>query len=148
MYWLANVLLILIFIMFFVALITPWVIGSEADSVGGKVVGFVVSAVVLWACVWGLVSAHAANLRSTQEIVTIKVNKAERVGDGNKSSKYLIFTDKGVFENTDEWYYGKFDSSDLYNEIQAGKSYTCTTVGWRIEFWSSYRNIINCKATS
>jgi len=60
----------------------------------------------------------------------------------SEGSKYLVFTDGEVFENTDSWLNGKFDSSDVYNNLDVGKTYHCKVVGWRIQIMSWYRNII------
>lgn len=59
--------------------------------------------------------------------------------------KYLIFTDKGVFENTDSWVELKFNSSDLYGKLERGKSYNLRVYGWRIPFLSKYKNITRAK---
>lgn len=75
--------------------------------------------------------------------ITIVVNEKERVTDkdGN-GSKYLIFTDGEVFQNSDNIWWLKFNSSDLYGIIKPGKKYNVTVCGWRIPFFSSYRNIV------
>jgi hypothetical protein len=77
---------------------------------------------------------------------TATVVEKERVikhGD----SKYLIFTedndgDVRVFENTDIWIRGKFNSSDMYAQIKVGETYTFHVIGYRIPFMSMYENII------
>lgn len=62
--------------------------------------------------------------------------------------KYLIFvklqdgTNK-VFENTDNMFLGKLNSSDVYGEIEVGKEYRFETYGFRNEFFSMYENIID-----
>lgn len=83
---------------------------------------------------------------STQDSVSFKVEKTERIVDGsgeNMRSRYLIFTTKETFENTDEFFVGKFNSSDLYGAIKANKTYRARVVGVRIPFFSWYRNILN-----
>lgn len=37
----------------------------------------------------------------------------------------------------------KFDSSDVYGELEIGNSYEVRVVGWRIPLLSWYRNIID-----
>jgi Protein of unknown function (DUF1523) len=83
----------------------------------------------------------------TDRDVTFTVNKTERVmsKDGN-SSKYLIFTDKGVFENTDTFWYWKFNSSDIYGDMRNGNTYTAHVYGWRIQFLSMYPNVISANS--
>lgn len=80
---------------------------------------------------------------------TITVKRLERIvessGSGettSTSSKYLVFTNNEVFENTDSWLYLKFSSSDLYSKLEEGQTYKVKVAGWRIPFLSWYRNII------
>lgn len=80
----------------------------------------------------------------SQEWTDIKPTEKLVKADGNKS-KYLIFTDNEVFENTDEFILGKFNSSDLYRDLEIGKDYHCLVTGYRIPFLSWYRNIIKCE---
>jgi len=78
---------------------------------------------------------------ATQDYATFTVDKAERVVDGN-SSRYLIFTEKETFENTDSIAFFKFNSSDIYGRIDEGKTYRAKVSGIRVPFFSWYRNII------
>ena len=55
--------------------------------------------------------------------------------------KYLVFTDKGVFENTDTWYYFKFNSSDVQARVVKPGKYRINYYGWRVPFFSKYPNI-------
>ncbi len=73
----------------------------------------------------------------TQEVY---VNKSERV-----EQTYMVYSDKGVFRNEDSWHYFKFDSSDLYNKLEQGKTYTCKSYGFRVGFLSVYPNLVSCK---
>lgn len=77
--------------------------------------------------------------RST-ETVTVVNSMVKPAGD---TSKYLVYTDKGVFENTDTWYYFKFDSSDVQSKIMQGGKFKITTYGFRVPFLSKYKNITN-----
>ncbi len=80
---------------------------------------------------------------ATHRNETFTVQKSERIADG-RSGRYLLFTDKGVYEDTDSLYNGKFNSSDVYAQLIAGKAYTCDVVGWRNGFFSWYPNVIKC----
>lgn len=79
---------------------------------------------------------------------TVTVTDKERVIENNKekTSKYLIYGENQnetyVFENTDNWLRGKFNSSDFYGKIKEGKTYKFTVIGYRIPFFSEYENII------
>jgi hypothetical protein len=85
---------------------------------------------------------------STAAQTTITVTDKERIveNDGEKvSSKYIVYTDKGAYENTDILFLGKFNSSDLQGQLITGKTYEVTVYGWRIPFLSMYKNITNVK---
>ena len=52
-----------------------------------------------------------------KENISITVEDKERISNrSSDSSKYLIFTKNEVFENTDELFYLKFNSSDIYQK--------------------------------
>ena len=79
----------------------------------------------------------------TSEDITITVVDKERVVDsGGGDSKYLVFTETEVFENTDCLALGKFNSSDVYGQLEIGETYQVQVYGWRIPFLSMYRNIV------
>ena len=48
-----------------------------------------------------------------------------------------------MFQNTDEWIRGKWNSSDIQGSLEVGKTYTVVVVGYRIPFLSCYENIIS-----
>ena len=82
----------------------------------------------------------------TREKVVFIVKNTERVVTGNGdslSSKYLVFTDKETFQNTDTIFYMKFNSSDIYGAIEKESKYESVVYGWRIPFLSMYRNIVS-----
>lgn len=113
---------------------------GEFQLVASVFIVVIVALVIIFSIVFAII-------RSTHhEQVTFKVNKSERVVDrGGKSSRYLVYTDNGVYQNTDSLINGKFDSSDVYNQIQAGHKYSCDVTGWRNGFMSWYPNIVSCK---
>ncbi len=80
---------------------------------------------------------------------TVTVVRVERE-NYNEPGEHLIYCEAAdgtaiVFENTDEWLRGKFNSSDFYAQIKEGETYTFTVVGVRIPFLSLYQNIIEIK---
>jgi len=75
------------------------------------------------------------------QVVEFTVISKERV-NSKESSSYLIFTTKGTYTCEDTWMRGKFSSSDMYGGIIPKTKYRATVVGWRIPFFSSYKNII------
>ena len=79
---------------------------------------------------------------TTQERVEFVLVGKERVGDSD-SSKYLLFTESETFENSDIMILGKFESSDIYGQLEDGKTYRATVCGYRIGFLSMYRNVVS-----
>jgi|SaaInlV_100m_DNA_2_1039680.scaffolds.fasta_scaffold21540_1 hypothetical protein len=74
------------------------------------------------------------------ETNTITVTKVENIVDG-KNSTYLLFTESEVFENSDCFIRGKFDSSDFYNQFKDLGTFEVKTYGYRIPFFSMYKNV-------
>ena len=96
----------------------------------------------------GIVGACSANAVSHLDreayTATVVDKQVKRYG---KSDKYLIYTKlqdgkTRVFENTDSILEGKVNSSDLWADIEKGKTYELKTYGWRVPLLSSYENII------
>ena len=81
---------------------------------------------------------------------TITVTDKERIYEGSgdtSSSKYLVFGDDAngdslVFENTDCFIRGKWNSSNIQGQLKEGNTYKVTVVGYRVSFFSMYQNII------
>ena len=76
-----------------------------------------------------------------RDTILAEVVKTERVCSRQDDCKYLVFTDKGVFENTDSLLNFKWNSSDIYGELKVGETYTFNVYGWRVPFLSMYKNI-------
>jgi hypothetical protein len=109
---------------------------------------FVIIGVLLFV---GAIAGGFIIQKSTEKTVTFRVKDKERVQNCNSDgcdSKYLIFTDHGTFKDTDALLYFKFNSSDLYGNLERGKTYTCKVNGFRFGFTSSYQNIISCEDAS
>ena len=82
----------------------------------------------------------------TVEYYVVTIEEKERIVTGSGediSSKYLVFTDKKVFQNTDALFHLKFSSSDLQGRLKVGRTYKLKTYGWRIPFLSTYENIVS-----
>lgn len=72
--------------------------------------------------------------------LTVTIKDKEQINyeeDGKTFSKYLIYTDQEVFENTDDWFYLKLNSSDLYGQLDKGSTYKIWITGWRIQIFST-----------
>jgi hypothetical protein len=85
---------------------------------------------------------------SSGETIEVTVTNKERIveseGDG-VTSKYLVFTESEVFENEDALFLGKWNSSDVQGKLKVGETYTVKVIGWRVPFFSMYRNIVEIK---
>jgi hypothetical protein len=75
----------------------------------------------------------------TKAPATIEVQEKEAVGGEN--GKYLIYTKDEVFENGDSFWSLKWNSSDVYRQIEPGSCYHTTAWGVRVPFLSMYRTI-------
>lgn len=86
---------------------------------------------------------------SSSTDVTIKVTKTDRIVESSGSgkdltvtSKYLVYTTDETFENTDAMFFGKYSSSDFQGKLLPNTTYKVKVVGWRLPFFSTYRNIV------
>jgi len=79
-----------------------------------------------------------------EEHITVTIKDKERVNK-NSDSYYLVYTDKEVFTIQDSMVKMRWNSSDVYGALEIGKTYDLTAYGWRIEYTSSYRNILEYK---
>lgn len=66
--------------------------------------------------------------------------------DGKVRSTYMIYTDAGVLRNDDAGWFAKFNSSDIYGELDIGKRYRMKIYGWRIPILSMYPNIVSIQS--
>lgn len=48
-----------------------------------------------------------------------------------------------VFQNRDAKWWLKFNSADIQARLQEGKTYRMTVTGWRVGFFSWFRNIVS-----
>lgn len=82
-----------------------------------------------------------ANRYTITAVVTDKAVK-----NYNDNGRYLIYTKDSdgtilVMEIEDNIFVGQFNSSDIYAEIETGKTYTFDVGGSRVPFFSWYPNI-------
>lgn len=90
----------------------------------------------------------ARSVFGSTHTVTFKVVDRQRVCSRSSGGgcQYLIWTDKGVFKDTDSLLHWKFRSSDLYGQLTPGKRFTCKVYGIRSGLVSEYPNITSCTA--
>ena len=109
--------------------------------------GKLTKALIIFICILCVIAVTVSICASFNDhTYEVMVTDKERINDSD-GGKYLIYGfDKDgnslVFENVDTLLRFKFNSSNIYAEIEEGKFYKATVVGWRIPFLSSYENII------
>lgn len=106
--------------------------------------GFVI--VVLIMVVLGIGTTVLTSFNDHSAAITV-TDKERVVDTGNNTSKYLVMgkDEDGnpvVYENTDNLIRMKFNSSNIQADMEIGKTYQVTVVGYRIPFLSMYENII------
>jgi hypothetical protein len=82
---------------------------------------------------------------TVRAMVTDKERQVSSDGDGGTTSRYIVFTDKEVFENTDSMIRGKWRSSDVQGKLHAGCTYDFNVYGFRNGPFSVYRNIVDAQ---
>jgi hypothetical protein len=61
------------------------------------------------------------------------------------STNYWIYTNHETLQDSDNLFVGKWDSPNIYNELQVGHTYNMTVIGLGIPTLGWYRNIIQFK---
>lgn len=82
--------------------------------------------------------------KTTVENACVSDKNVKRSGE---SEKYLIFTDKGTFEVTDNFVHFRFNSSDVYGSIRKDTCYNFVVTGFRSGLLSEYQNILEVTLT-
>ena len=89
----------------------------------------------------GLVIRTAAIEYGNNQVIEITI-KDKYIKNGGKSGKYLIVDSNGnTYQVTDLLFKGKFNSTDIYNQLEIGKTYKVEISGKRIHIFSMYQNI-------
>ena len=107
----------------------------RSHSVGR--VGIILGVIILGVLIGGGITCY----RSSETTTTITVKNKERVATKN-NGYYLVFTNNEVFCVKDSFAFVSWDASDRYNSLDPGKTYRVRVAGWRIKFFSLYRNIL------
>lgn len=122
---------------------------SRSSSSSGE--GPILIGLILF-LVFGVGGCNAMIALGTTETVTADITSVERVttGSGDSiSSKYLVYTNTETFKNSDTMWHGKWNSSDLHGKLKSAPGrYKLFVYGWRLPFFSTYRNIIKVTKVS
>ena len=68
--------------------------------------------------------------------------------EGNAGIYFIIDKDNNAYVIRDLLFKKKFNSTDIYNQIEIGKTYKVKTTGKRIHFLSKYKNINEIERSS
>lgn len=115
-----------------------------------KVIIYISLAIVFLAIVICVALPIASNYHEETYVATVI---GKDIKSHSNPSKYLVYTktddDKTrIFSVEDVPMRLSWNSSKLYSEIEVGKTYRFTTIGFRIEFLRIYENIINFQEIS
>jgi hypothetical protein len=113
---------------------------SQSLHPGSWIVGVLV---ILGLLAWPVISFTTAHLNNS--VQTLRVTRLDDQATGKNGHQYLVFTDRGVYKDTDNFWAGKFNSSDLYNQLRPGQTYVCHVHGTRNHFTSNYPDIMSCQ---
>lgn len=80
----------------------------------------------------------------TIRTIEFRVNKTEDARLKGSHRSYMVYTDKGVFENARSVWHWKRDHSELHNMLLVHERYRCKVYGWRILLLDWYPNLISC----
>ena len=111
-----------------------------------KLIFYVIAAIAAITLFLGLVRM-AWVIPTTTTITDTFVRDSERVCSANDATqcKYLAYGRDETYENTDEWLFMKYNSSDVNKELVKGATCEMKVYGFRWKFFSWYRNIITAK---
>lgn len=76
--------------------------------------------------------------------VNLTIDNKESVGTSN-GHEYRIYTSQGTFKVGDSWVHPRWNSADVYAKLEKNTAYRCKVYGWRIPFFSTFKNILECK---
>lgn len=103
--------------------------------------GVAVAGLVCWLLIGGWLYYASWGTKTTETII---VEGTERIAEDN-DGKWVVYEKDGeTFQNTDAWFQGKTNSTDLQRQIKAGHTYRCEVNGFRFTLLSWYRNILDC----
>lgn len=105
------------------------------------IIGAIIIGLIIGLFVWDYKITYG-NVQNLE--ITVKDKYIKR--SGSEEDKYLIVdTDGNTYQITDLYFKGKWNSTDLYNKLEIGKTYKIETSGIRSGFMSLYPNINKIK---
>lgn len=100
----------------------------------------IILGIIIIAIIGGLIYWATIEYQNEQTIeIIVKDKYIKRYGD---KDIYLVVTEEGsTYKISDLFWKGKFNSTDLYNQLEIYKSYKITVTGIRLHFFNMYKNI-------
>lgn len=112
---------------------------GNIEIVIGIIIGAIIIGLIIGFVYWNWKITYG-NVQTIE--ITVKDKYVKRTGTAESDDKYLVVdTENNTYEITDLTFIGKWNSTDLYNELEIGKEYKITTSGIRNQFLSMYQNI-------
>lgn len=108
---------------------------EEKITIGTVIITIIITVLIIIAGMFCITLDYQNNEKM---VITVQ---EKVVKNADKTSKYLVFTDKGVYEIKDLLFKGKFNSSDIYSSLQIGQTYKIESTGYRVGFFTMYKNI-------
>lgn len=102
-------------------------------------VGFVVGVIIL-----GLVGVaiYFGTIEYQNEETIEIIVKDKYIKRSGETDLYLVVSNSGdTYKIEDLLWKGKFNSTDLYNQLDVGNKYKITITGVRLQYFSMYKNI-------
>ena len=78
---------------------------------------------------------------SDKEIIEIEVKDKYIKRNAEKDIYMIVDTENNTYQITDLLFIGKFNSTDIYNQLEIGKKYMIEVTGIRNQVFSLYKNI-------
>lgn len=103
------------------------------------IIGAIIIGLIIGVFYWNFKISYG-NVQTIE--ITVKDKYIKRSGNSKSNDKYLVVdTENNTYQITDLTFIGKWNSTDLYNELDIGRKYKITTSGIRNQFLSMYQNI-------
>ncbi|MDN5971837.1 hypothetical protein [Bifidobacterium crudilactis] len=87
----------------------------------------------------------SCSVPNTQTHTGCVVTDKDRTSTSDGGSDMRVYSSCGTFQVADELLVGRFDSADVYAQIEVGRTYTFETGWWRIDWMSRFPNILSVK---
>lgn len=100
-----------------------------------------VIALTMLVIVLGFVGCRTIAQLHKSEATAVAITGKER--GGSEKGKWIVFGKNETFEVSDTIVGWRWDSSDTYGKIEVGKTYNFQCRGYRVPFFSWYRNIMD-----